>query len=139
VNWAVAQHLRQTEPPLWSIALAMLVILIAPIIVYSWAPTGPLREGDTIFAEGEQRVTKTTGGSSYEDSCLLDPGTPLIVIQHPIERPDERILADVQGNSSLEWPFCPAGTEVLIAAGQTVQKPALIRGVIERLTTLFGH
>lgn len=138
---ATTQEIRQTEPPLWSIALAMLVILVAPIVLYSWAPAGPLRKGDTIFADGEQRVIKAAGGPSYalKDDCLLDPGTPLIVIQHPTDRPDEMILAEVQGNSSAQWPFCPARTDVLLAPHQTVQKPAVFRGLPEGLTTLFGR
>jgi hypothetical protein len=71
-------------------------------------------------------VAKATGGLSYaaEDSCLLHPGTPLIVIEHPV---DERILADMQGNSSVQWPLCPAGIMVSLSPTKIIQKPAVIR------------
>lgn len=109
-----------------------------PLFVGADRPPSP---SDTIFADGEQRVSKAARGPSYalEDSCLLDPGTPLIVTQHPTDRPDEMILAEVQGNSSAQWPFCPAHAEVLLAPHQTIQKPAVFRGLPEGLTTLFGR
>jgi hypothetical protein len=40
----------RSDPPLWSMGLAVLVILAAPLILYSLAPSGPLRTGDTIFS-----------------------------------------------------------------------------------------
>jgi hypothetical protein len=117
----------------------MLFILVTPIALYSWAPTGPLREGDTIFADGEQRVANAARGSFYgpEDSCLLDPGTPLIVKQYLTDRPDQMILAEVQGNPA-QWPFCRVRAEVLLTPRQTVQKPPLFRGLLGGLATWLG-
>ncbi len=132
-----------TEPPLWSIGLAVVVILIAPLILYSLAPTGPLRESDTVFSDGQQRVQlmKPAAGSALQqqDTCLLDPGNPLIIIQRPIDRSDGTILAQVQGNPSIEWPFCPPHAEVLLKTHQIFQKPAILSGVREMLTRLTGR
>jgi hypothetical protein len=44
------------EPPLWSIALAAAVIVLTPVLLYSIAPDGPIREGDTVFSSGAHKV-----------------------------------------------------------------------------------
>jgi hypothetical protein len=130
----------RTEPPLWSIGLAVLIILAAPLVLYSLAPPGPLREGDTVFSEGQQRVLIAVGVGSasfqQEDSCLLDPGSPLIIIRTPTDRPDGMILAQVQGHSPIEWPFCRPPTEVLLATHQTFQKPDILKGIKEAVAAL---
>lgn len=127
-----------TEPPLWSIGLAAVVILGAPLVLYSLAPTGPLREGDTVFSEGQQhvRLSKPATGLPLQrdDTCLLDPDNPLIIVQGPNDRPDGLIVAEVQGRPAIEWPFCPLHAEVLLKANQTFQKPAVFSGVKEMLT-----
>jgi hypothetical protein len=130
---------RPSEPPLWSIGLAVLLILGAPIILYSLAPTGPLRTGDTIFADGPQRasVSMKTAGRTQLDTCLLDQGNPLIIIEPPAERPDGMLLGRVQGNQAAEWPFCPPQAEVLLHVRQAYQKPDFIRVIQDKLTQLL--
>ncbi len=119
-----------TEPPLWSIGLAVAVILGAPLVLSSLAPTGPLREGDTAFSDGQQRVHLTTPTTEPRlqpgDTCLLDPNSPLIVVHAPDGQPDGSIIGLVQGNPATEWPFCPLHAEVLMKAHQLFQKPALL-------------
>ena len=128
---------NRAEPPLWSIGIAVLVILLAPLVLYSLAPSGPLREGDTIFSEGQQRVRLSLPAPAStvgkEEVCLLDPGTPLIILQPPEGRPDGTILATVQGNAPGEWPFCRAHTEVVLTAQQVFQKPNPLAGIKDRL------
>jgi hypothetical protein len=58
-------------------------------------------------------------------------------VQHPTERPDGTILAQVQGNSSSEWPFCPPRAEVLLDQRQIYQKPALLSGVKDALAGML--
>lgn len=123
---------RRFEAPLWSIGLAVAIILIAPLILYSIAPSGPLRAGDTVFSEGQQRVVRAASSGlpldGADPSCLLDPSNPLIILQTPAERPDGAILATVQGSPAAEWPFCSSHTEVIIAPSQMYQKPDLWAG-----------
>lgn len=126
------------EPPLWSIGLVVLLILVAPLLLYSLAPTGPLREGDTIFSEGQQRARPAPRTEHDGESCLLDPGTPLIILERPMDRPDGTVLAQVQGNPTSEWPFCPPHAEVLLEAHQIDQQPALVDAVKTRLAAWFG-
>jgi len=132
-----------TEPPLWSMGLAVAIILGAPLLLYSLAPTGPLREGDTIFSNGQQRVHLTTSttspGLQPGDTCLLDPNSPLIVVHIPDGQPDNSIRAKVQGTPATEWPFCPLHAEVRIKTHQLFQKPALLTEIQAMLTRLVGR
>jgi hypothetical protein len=131
------------EPPLWSIGLAIVIILGAPLVLYSLAPSGPLREGDTVFSDGEQRVrlNRPVEGQQFQpgEICLLDPNSPLIIIQGPNDRPDGAILAHVQGHPAEEWPFCPLHAEVLLDTHQVFQKPEVFGVVKEILTKLSSR
>jgi hypothetical protein len=133
---------KDTEPPLWSIATAMIVILGAPLVLYSLAPTGPIREGDTVFSEGQQHVriyrVATAQPSEVDHTCLLDPSSPLIVIRPPTNQAEDSILAQVQGNPTNEWPFCPVHAEIALKVHQVFQKPAVFRTVRELLTKVFS-
>ena len=133
---------NHNEPPLWSIAAAVIIILGAPLVLYALAPTGPIREGDTVFSEGEQLVQihlSTTNQQNKADMCLLDPNSPLIVLQTLTDQPDGSIIAHVQGNPSGEWPFCPVHIEVLLKLHQVFQKPAVFGTVREILLGLFSR
>ena len=74
---------RGAEPPLWSIALAAAVIVLTPMVLYSIAPDGPIREGDTVFSNGAHKVPLFQPDRyhqlGYDSTCLLDPKDPLIV------------------------------------------------------------
>ncbi len=134
---------NRTEPPLWSIGIAVVIILLAPLVLYSWAPTGPIREGDTVFSEGQQHVqirrTATGQETKGNTSCLLDPNSPLIVVHSLNTDTDGSIIAHVQGNPAGEWPFCPVHTEVLLKTDQVFQKPAVFGTVREILIGLFNR
>jgi hypothetical protein len=131
-----------TEPPLWSIGIAMLLILLAPIILYSFAPTGPVREGDTVFADGQQHVLLSNPvlprPTQADETCLLDPNSPLIVLQIHNGQTDGSFLAEVQGSPAAEWPFCPVHAAVLLKTHQIFQKPAALGVVRDILTKWFG-
>ena len=121
----------------------MAIILLAPLVLYSLAPTGPSREGDTVFSEGEQRVRLSTSVTGTllkpNDTCLLDPNSPMIVTHVPSDQSDETMRAEVQGNPSGEWPFCPVHTEVVLEPHQVFQKPESLTAVRELLLRWFGR
>ncbi|MCP9447478.1 MAG: hypothetical protein NNA22_07910 [Nitrospira sp.] len=131
------------EPPLWSIGLVATMILAAPLILYSFAPTGPLREGDTVFSDGEQRVQLTTplntSGRPPDDTCVLDPDSPLIIAQVSDDPANPSIVAHVQGNQTGEWPFCPVHAEVRLSVRQIFQKPPVFGSIREVLTKWAGR
>lgn len=122
--------------------LAVFVILAAPLILYSLAPSGPLRTGDTIFSQGQQQVPiaspVTTLGPQVRNTCLLDPNNPLIILELPHERMDGKILATVQGNPASEWPFCLPHTRVLVDTHQISQKPDPWNAPKRGLSWIFG-
>lgn len=132
-----------TQPPFWSIGIVAAIILTAPFLLYSLAPTGPLREGDTVFSAGQQRVRieNTTAGKlkRVDDTCLLDPDSPLIVIHTRNTDDDHSIIAEVQGNPAEEWPFCPVHAEVRVKHHQIFQKPAVFDSIRELLVELFNR
>lgn len=138
-----AQDQSQTEPPLWSIGMAMLIILLAPLVLYSFAPAGPIREGDTVFSDGQQRAQFIKAIASHslhpDETCLLDPNSPLIVIENSGGEPDGWIKAEVQGSPSAEWPFCPVHAEVRLSLHQVFQKPAVLGTVRDTLVRWFGR
>lgn len=111
------------------------------MVLYSFAPPGPIREGDTVFSEGQQHVHIHDAGTitdkkKTDESCLLDPNSPLIVLQTQDDPSAGSFLAQVQGTPAVEWPFCPVHTKVLIKSQQIFQKPApfaAVRDVLERL------
>jgi hypothetical protein len=123
--------------------MAMLIILLVPLILYSFAPAGPIREGDTVFSDGQQRALlsrPTLSRSAHDDEvCLLDPDGPLIVIENSTDEPGGFIKAEVQGNPSAEWPFCPVHAEVHLNLHQVFQKPAVLGTVRDMLMRWFGR
>lgn len=132
---------NHAEPPIWSIAVAVIIILGAPLVLYSLAPTGPIREGDTVFSKGEQHVqihqVSRDHPEKADDTCLLDPNSPLIVLSWSSSPSDDVLVAQVQGNPAAEWPFCPVHTEVLLSPHQIFQKPAVLGAIQEMLTGWF--
>lgn len=132
-----------TEPPLWSIGLTVVIILFVPLVLYSWAPTGPIRDGDTVFSEGQQHVQirhPATGQEAEDTTCLLDPNGPLIVVHSLNTGTDGSIIiAEVQGNPAGKWPFCPVHAEVIVKTHQVFQKPAVFGTVREILMGLFSR
>jgi len=132
-----------TEPPLWSIGIAILIILLVPLILYSFAPAGPIRTGDTVFSDGQQRAqfSKPTAALSpqSDETCLLDPDSPLIVLENSAGEQADFIKAEVQGNSAPEWPFCPVHAEIRLSLHQVFQKPAVLGTVRDTLMRWFGR
>jgi hypothetical protein len=110
-------------------------------MLYSMAPTGPIREGDTVFSNGSHKVAlfqpDRYQSLGFESTCLLDPKDPLIVLQTPEQGPDGIILAQVQGKSTVEWPFCPPQAELLLRPSQTTQKLDVVQDVFDSLRRWF--
>lgn len=128
-------------PPLWAMGLVVLLMIATPLIIYSIAPPGPIREGDTIFSEGSITVPLANpllyDRARFDGSCLLDPDDPLMVLTRPVERADGLILAKVQGKTVIEWPFCPPQAEVLLTMQQITQKPALLGRAVMHIIDWF--
>lgn len=147
--WQASRHMTspsqtgQTDrswPPLWSIGLAVAIMLIVPFILYSIAPEGPIREGDTVFANGRHKVALADPApyrqAGYDRSCVIEPRDPLVVLHRPS---DGTILAQVQGKTKLEFPFCPPQAEIVVTPQQVFQKPDLLSDLKDSLVELFAR
>jgi len=84
-------------------------------------------------------TTTTEKPNRVDDTCLLDPDSPLIVIHTPHSDADRSIIAEVQGNPADEWPFCPVHAEVSLKSHQIFQKPALFESIREFLAGLLNR
>jgi hypothetical protein len=129
------------EPPLWSIALAAAVIVLTPMVLYSIAPDGPIREGDTVFSNGAHKVPLFQPDRyqqlGYDSTCLLDPKDPLIVTHSQAEVPEGELIAQVQGKSTIEWPFCPPQAELLVKPHHITQQLSLLQDLADGIRRLF--
>ncbi|MET0517167.1 MAG: hypothetical protein ABW047_17775 [Nitrospiraceae bacterium] len=132
---------RAVEPPLWSIGLAATVILLAPMVMYSLAPPGPIRDGDTIFSNGTHKVHLSEplryAQVGYQETCLIDPKDPLIVLHSSPDPPNDLILVQVQGKSRIEWPFCPPQAEILVRPHHILQKSNFFQEIRDSITRIF--
>lgn len=127
----------QSGPPLWSIGLVVALMLVVPVVLYSIAPPGPIREGDTIFSDRVLKVPLVHPllyeSANFNGTCLVDPHDPLTVLQGASDRIDGLILARVQGKTAIEWPFCPPQAEVLLSLPHSMQKMAFFSSAQSRL------
>ncbi len=131
----------QSWPPLWSIGAAIAVMLIVPAILYSMAPEGPIREGDTVFGSGRHMVVLAHPTdyqrAGYENTCVLEFRDPLLVMSRPAESPAVPFRAQIQGKTKLEFPFCPPQAEVILKRHHVFQKPNLLTDLKGSLTQIF--
>jgi hypothetical protein len=132
---------RTVEPPLWSIGLAAAVIFLAPMVMYSIAPPGPIRNGDTIFSNGTHKVQLSEplryAQAGYQETCLIDPKDPLIVLHSSADPPNDLMLVQVQGKTKIEWPFCPPQAEILVRPHHILQKPNFLQEISDSMTRIF--
>ncbi len=131
----------ESWPPLWSIGLAAMIMLIVPFILYTIAPEGPLREGDTVFSTGRHRVPFVSAlpyqGAGYERTCVIELRDPLVVVQRPSDLREGALRVRIQGRTKLEFPFCPPDTHVIVKPQQIFQKPNLLSDLKDSLADLF--
>lgn len=141
VNFSAENETAQSWPPLWSIGLAIAVMLIVPAILYSMAPAGPIREGDTVFGSGRHIVVLAHPTdyqrAGYENTCVLEFRDPLLVMSRPAESPAGPFRAQIQGKTKLEFPFCPPQAEVILKPYHVFQKPNLLTDLKDSLTQIF--
>lgn len=111
------------------------------MVLFSLAPEGPIREGDTVFSTGAHKVAlyrpEQHRQAGYDSTCLLDPKDPMIVLHASAEESDEDLLAQVQGKSAIEWPFCPPQAELLIKRYQITQQPSVLQDLRDGMFRLL--
>ena len=116
-------------------------MLIIPAMLYSMAPTGPIREGDTVFGSGRHMVVLAHPTdyqrAGYENTCVLEFRDPLLVISRPAGSSTGPFRAQIQGKTKLEFPFCPPQAEVILKPYHVSQKPNLLTDLKNSLIRIF--
>ena len=109
---------EKSGSPLLKVFLTVSLLLLLPALMYSFSPEGPVKEGDTVFSNGKYHVPFAHHDRQPErqkKNCVLEPGTPLIVIERPIDQSKGSFSARVQGTTQSQYPFCPPQAEIRIS------------------------
>lgn len=105
------------------------------------APPGPIREGDTVFASGRHTVKLVDWWryeqAGYEQSCVVEPRDPMIIIRRPSDRPESSLVAEVQGKTKMEFPFCPPHAKVIVKPHEVILKSDFLSDIKDSLVRLF--
>jgi hypothetical protein len=121
--------------------MAIVVVLLVPIVLYSVGPEGPLKSGDVVFATGRHRVkfvdSKISTTYGYQDFCILESRVQLVV-QKIDAMPDGLIVAEPIGVEKIDVPYCPPRTAVLLKPYQVTLKADLWGGLRDTLLNLVS-
>lgn len=131
---------EKSASPLLKVFLTVSLLLLLPAIMYSFSPEGPVKKGDTIFSNGKHRVLLADHDAQPEQgekSCILEPGTPLIVTERPRDQSKGSFSARVQGTTKTEPPFCPPQAEIMITALHIAQGRNLWKEFQQKLSALW--
>jgi hypothetical protein len=109
------------------LVLAGGLVLLVPAFLYTIAPEGPLRDGDSVYSTGRHIVYFVRPDryreAGYTTYCVLEPRDPLLIVRRLPDRPGESAVARFQGvRARLERPFCPPQAEVVVRPHQVTTK-----------------
>jgi len=132
---------ESSKTPLISIGVAIVVVLLVPVLLYSVGPEGPLKVGDVVFATDRHRVkfvdptlAQTQG---YQDFCILESRVQLVV-QNIDTMPGRSMVAEPIGVETSEIPYCPPRTSVFLQPYQATLKANLWGGLRDTLSNLVS-
>ena len=133
---------ESSKTPLISIGVAMVVVLLVPVVLYSVGPEGPLKVGDVVFATDRHRVKfadptipRTQG---YQDFCILESRVQLVV-QKMEAMSGSSMVAEPIGVETSEVPYCPPRTAVFLQPYQVTLKADLWGGLRDTLSSLVSE
>ena len=144
MNWehsSKEESSGSSHTPLISIGLAILVVLMVPVFLYSVGPEGPIKVGDVIFATDRHRVSmidsKIDGEPKHSSTCFLEARVQLVVQKIGIP-PGDSMIAEPIALEKAEPPFCSRRTPVLVHAHQVTLKADLWGGLRDTLSHFFS-
>src|SRR5579885_597090 len=83
------------------LVLAGGLVLLVPAFLYTIAPEGPLRDGDSVYSTGRHIVYFVRPDryreAGYTTYCVLEPRDPLLIVRRLPDRPGESAVARFQG------------------------------------------
>lgn len=131
-----------SRTPLIPIGLAMIMVLIVPVFLYSVGPEGPLKVGDVVFATDrhrvkllDQNIPQTQG---YQDFCILESRVQLVV-QKIDTMSGGSMVAEPLGVEKIDVPYCPPRTSVLLEPYQVTLKANIWGGLRDTLSNLVSR
>jgi hypothetical protein len=135
-------HSESSSAPLISISVAIVVVLLLPVVLYSVGPEGPLKVGDVVFATDRHRgkfvdptIPRTQG---YRDFCILELRVQLVV-QKMEAMSGSSMVAEPIGAEKIDVPYCPPRTSVLLQPYQVALRVDLWGGLRDSLSNLVSQ
>jgi hypothetical protein len=135
-------HSESSSAPLISISVAIVVVLLVSVVLYSVGPEGPLKVGDVVFATDRHRgkfvdptIPRTQG---YRDFCILELRVQLVV-QKMEAMSGSSMVAEPIGAEKIDVPYCPPRTSVLLQPYQVTLRADLWGGLRDSLSNLVSQ
>lgn len=130
-----------SRTPLIPIGLAMIVVLMVPVFLYSIGPEGPLKVGDVVFTTDRHRVKFLDSNipqiQGYQDFCILESRVQLVV-QAIDAMSGSSMVAEPIGVEEIDVPYCPPRTSVLLQPNQVTLKADIWGGLRDTLLNLVS-
>ena len=127
-----------SRAPLISIGLAIGVVLLVPVFLYSVGPEGPIRVGDVVFSTDRHRVPFLHPLGQGRDTCIVESRVRLVVQKTDV-LPHNTMIAEVIGVENAGLPFCPPRTPVRLHNGQVTLKADLAGRLGDALSQMFSR
>ncbi len=127
-----------SRAPLLSIGVAIFVVLLVPVVLYSVGPEGPIRVGDVVFSTDRHRVPFLHPLGQGRETCIVEARVRLVV-QNVDVIPHNTLIAEVIGVKDSGSPFCPPRTPVHMYLGQVTLKADLAGRLGDALSQMFGQ
>ncbi len=130
-----------SRTPLVPIGLAMVAVLIVPIMLYSVGPEGPLKAGDVVFSTDRHRVTfldpTTSRMQGFQDFCILESRVQLVAQKIDV-MPEIPIVAQPIGVETVDVPYCPPRTSIIVHPYQATLKADVWGGLRDAFSNLVS-
>ena len=124
------------------IGLAIMVVLLVPILMYSMGPEGPVKRGDVVFSTGQHRVhfeePEAYAPFGYPEYCVLEARDQLMVVESAVSRNENTFVAQPMGTAVREFPSCPTSARLLLHPHQLSLKADMWGELSDALTRLFS-
>lgn len=131
-----------SSAPLISIGVAIGVVLLVPVLLYSVGPEGPLKVGDVVFATDRYRVKfvdpQISHIEGYQDTCILESRVQLVV-KTVTASSGSGLMAEPVGVDKIDPPYCPPRLLVFLHSYQATLKADLWGGLRDTLSNFFAR
>ena len=121
--------------------VAIVVVLLVPIILYSIGPEGPFKVGDVVFATDRHRVKfvdpTILTGYGYQDFCILESRVQLVV-QEVSATSGGAMIAEPIGVGNINLPYCPPRTSIFLSPYQATLKADLWGGLRDTVSQMLS-